>query len=122
MAAIYKQSEFCKIPEISAESLIWWFQILGGEICVWTLIGANAKSLVWISEPACTMFGNTQVVAHMTLEQYEVLWVYITYNGKTLHVCIYLHVCVCVHVVSVSVFSFSIKSQSAQTKRKTEIY
>lgn len=70
------------------------------------------------------MFGNTQVVAHMTLEQYEVLWVYITYNGKPLHVCIYLHIParVCVHVVSVSVFSFSIKSQSAQTKRKTEIY
>lgn len=70
------------------------------------------------------MFGNTQVVAQMTLEQYKVLWVYITYNGKTLHVCIYLLIParVCVHVVSVSVFSFSIKSQSAQTKRKTEIY
>lgn len=34
--------------------------------------------------------------------------------------CQYLHTCV--HVVSVSVFSFSIKSQSAQTKRKTDIY
>lgn len=70
------------------------------------------------------MFGNTQVVAHMTLEQYEVLWVYITYNGKTLHVWFYLLIParVCVHVVSVSVSSFPIKSQSAQTKRKTEIY
>lgn len=66
------------------------------------------------------MFGNTQVVAHMTLEQYEVLWVYITYNGKTLHVCIYLLIParVCVHVVSVSVSSFSYKISKCTNKEK----
>lgn len=38
--------------------------------------------------------------------------------------CLHLpaNTCTCVHVVSVSVFSFSIKSQRAQIKRKTEIY